>query len=65
MAGFDNVRSWARRNRDEGGVSRGRHWLRALLAVLVTAAVVVPLTAADRPGIPAPAPARLAPPTAA
>ncbi|MFC4500872.1 MULTISPECIES: alpha/beta hydrolase [Streptomyces] len=65
MAGFDNVRSWARRNRDEGGVSRGRHRLRALLAVLVTAAVVLPLTAAARSGIPAPAPARLAPPTAA
>jgi hypothetical protein len=38
--------------------------MRALLAVLVTAAVVVPLTGAARPGIPAPAPAALAPVTA-
>ncbi|MCF4139516.1 alpha/beta hydrolase family protein [Streptomyces sp. Tue 6430] len=43
---------------------RDRLWLRGLLAVLVTAAVVVPLTAAVRPDIPAPAPADLAPVTA-
>lgn len=36
-------------------------WRRALLAVLVTAAVVVPVSAAAHPQIPAPAPARLAP----
>ncbi|MFI1168276.1 alpha/beta hydrolase [Streptomyces sp. NPDC020801] len=41
---------------------RGAHrWRRALLAVLVAAAVVVPLSAAARPRIPAPAPATLAP----
>ncbi|MEU7054771.1 alpha/beta hydrolase [Streptomyces sp. NPDC046197] len=40
-----------------------RRWRRALLAVLITAAVVVPLSAATRPRIPAPAPATLAPPT--
>ncbi|MFE0450850.1 alpha/beta hydrolase [Streptomyces sp. NPDC058914] len=38
--------------------------IRALLAVLVTAAVAVPLTAAARPSIPAPAPAALPPVTA-
>ncbi|MGW3913025.1 alpha/beta hydrolase [Streptomyces sp. NPDC005070] len=37
---------------------------RALLAVTVVAAVVVPVSAAARPEIPAPAPAVLAPPTA-
>ncbi|MEU5280399.1 alpha/beta hydrolase [Streptomyces asoensis] len=48
------------------GSRRGRRHGRALLAVLITAAVVVPLTAAAaRPGIPAPAPAALAPPTPA
>ncbi|MEU1186840.1 alpha/beta hydrolase [Streptomyces sp. NPDC005859] len=53
------------RSRD-GGASRGRRWVRVLLAVLVTAAVVVPLTAAAaRPRIPAPAPAALGPVTAA
>ncbi|MEV6181785.1 alpha/beta hydrolase [Streptomyces sp. NPDC052015] len=41
-----------------------RRVIRALLAVLVTAAVAVPLTAAARPGIPAPAPAALPPVTA-
>ncbi|MEV0180533.1 alpha/beta hydrolase [Streptomyces sp. NPDC050625] len=40
-------------------------WRRALLAALITAAVVVPLSAAARPEVPAPAPAVLAPPTAA
>nr|WP_229916036.1 alpha/beta hydrolase [Streptomyces fructofermentans] len=44
--------------------TRGRRRLRALLAVLVAAAVVVPLTAASRPRIPAPFPADLAVPTA-
>ncbi|MFE1913934.1 alpha/beta hydrolase [Streptomyces anandii] len=44
---------------------RGRRWGRALLAVLVAAAVVVPLSAAARPRIPAPAPAALAPLTRA
>ncbi|MGV9940663.1 alpha/beta hydrolase [Streptomyces sp. NPDC003401] len=43
---------------------RGRRRSRGLLAVLVTAAVVVPLTAAVRPDVPAPAPADLAPVTA-
>ncbi|MFJ7075622.1 alpha/beta hydrolase [Streptomyces sp. NPDC098781] len=38
---------------------------RALLAALITAAVVVPLSGAARPEIPAPAPAALAPVTAA
>ncbi|WP_406007679.1 alpha/beta hydrolase family protein [Streptomyces sp. NBC_00637] len=52
--------------RRTGETHGGRHWFRALLAVLVTAAVVVPLTAAAaRPRIPAPLPADLAPPTAA
>lgn len=37
---------------------------RALLAVMVVAAVVVPVSGAARPEIPAPAPAVLAPPTA-
>jgi hypothetical protein len=44
---------------------RTRRWRRALLASLITAAVVVPLSAATRPEIPAPAPAALAPVTAA
>ncbi|MGW0946115.1 alpha/beta hydrolase [Streptomyces sp. NPDC002623] len=49
-----------------GGTSPARRWFRALLAVLITAAVVVPLTAAAAgPQIPAPAPADLAPVTAA
>ncbi|QEU67202.1 hypothetical protein CP966_19625 [Streptomyces galilaeus] len=49
----------------DGSAVRSLRWLRALLAVLVTAAVVVPLTAAVRPRIPAPAPADLPPVTAA
>ncbi|MFH9858998.1 alpha/beta hydrolase [Streptomyces sp. NPDC017202] len=44
--------------------ARSPRWVRALLAGLVTAAVVVPLMAAVRPGIPAPDPADLAPVTA-
>ncbi|EYT80202.1 hypothetical protein CF54_26855, partial [Streptomyces sp. Tu 6176] len=44
---------------------RARGWRRALLAVLVIAAVVVPLSGAARPEIPAPAPAALAAPTRA
>ncbi|MFJ8108874.1 alpha/beta hydrolase [Streptomyces sp. NPDC096132] len=70
MAGYDGVRGvrlrGGRGGRRRGeGTPRGRRWIRALLAVLITAAVVVPLTAAARPDIPAPAPARLAAPTAA
>ncbi|MFF0037585.1 alpha/beta hydrolase [Streptomyces mirabilis] len=42
-----------------------RRLSRTLLAALVTAAVVVPVSAAARPRIPAPAPAALAPPTPA
>ncbi|MFI7499083.1 alpha/beta hydrolase [Streptomyces sp. NPDC049687] len=64
MAGFDGFRFPGRQSGDEK-TTRGGRWFRVLLAVLVTAAVVVPLTAAARPGIPAPAPARLAPLTAA
>ncbi|WP_425579564.1 alpha/beta hydrolase [Streptomyces coacervatus] len=45
--------------------SRTRKWRRAALAALITTAVVLPLSAATRPEIPAPAPASLAPPTAA
>ncbi|WP_327316762.1 alpha/beta hydrolase [Streptomyces sp. NBC_01235] len=56
---------WRRPWRREEETPQGRRWVRALLAVLVTAAVVVPLTAATRPSIPAPAPAHLATPTAA
>ncbi|MFD8608886.1 alpha/beta hydrolase [Streptomyces sp. NPDC059631] len=44
---------------------RAQGWRRALLAVLVIAAVVVPLSGAARPEIPAPAPAVLAAPTRA
>ncbi|WP_405991877.1 alpha/beta hydrolase [Streptomyces sp. NBC_00986] len=40
---------------------RTGRWRRALLAALVTGAVVIPLSAAARPEIPAPAPAALAP----
>ncbi|MER6985027.1 hypothetical protein ABT317_50875, partial [Streptomyces carpinensis] len=63
----------AARGRADGPVCRERpraapsaqRWRRALLAVLVAAAVVVPLSAAARPRIPAPAPAVLAAPTRA
>ncbi|MFF8015903.1 alpha/beta hydrolase [Streptomyces sp. NPDC007929] len=44
-----------------GGTRRAGRWRRALLAALVTGAVVLPLSAAVRPDIPAPAPASLAP----
>ncbi|MDO0913130.1 alpha/beta fold hydrolase [Streptomyces sp. DT2A-34] len=44
---------------------RTHRWRRALLATLITGAVVVPLSGAARPEIPAPAPAALAPVTAA
>ncbi|SNX62796.1 alpha/beta hydrolase family protein [Streptomyces sp. TLI_55] len=40
---------------------RTRNWRRATLATLITAAVVLPLSAAARPEIPAPAPATLPP----
>ncbi|MGW2642596.1 alpha/beta hydrolase [Streptomyces sp. NPDC001348] len=52
------------RDRD-GKRHRGPRWLRALLATSITAAIVVPLSAAAHPEIPAPAPAALAPVTAA
>ena len=44
---------------------RTHRWRRALLATLITGAVVVPLSGAARPEIPAPAPAALATVTAA
>ncbi|GHH23378.1 alpha/beta hydrolase [Streptomyces lanatus] len=44
---------------------RASRWRRALLAALITTAVVAPLSGAARPGIPAPAPALLPAPTAA
>lgn len=47
------------------GLRRRGRVLRALLAALITTAVVVPLSGAARPQIPAPPPARLAAPTAA
>ncbi|MFE7168999.1 alpha/beta hydrolase [Streptomyces sp. NPDC057616] len=51
---------------EQEATSRGRssRWRRATLAALITAAVVVPLSAAARPTIPAPVPAALAPATA-
>ncbi|MEG3628587.1 alpha/beta hydrolase [Streptomyces poriticola] len=52
------------RRRRQHGRPTGR-WLRTLLAVLITGAVVFPLSAAARPTVPAPAPAVLAPVTAA
>ncbi|MFG2130756.1 alpha/beta hydrolase [Streptomyces sp. NPDC048751] len=45
--------------------NRHRKWRRATLAALITAALVLPLSAAAHPEIPAPPPADLAPPTAA
>lgn len=47
------------------GRSSTHRWRRTVLATLITAAVVVPLSAAAHPEIPAPAPAALAPLTAA
>ncbi|GAB2736070.1 alpha/beta hydrolase [Streptomyces bullii] len=44
---------------------RGGRWVRTALAALITGALVVPLSAAAHPGIPAPPPAALAPVTAA
>ncbi|WP_369171100.1 alpha/beta hydrolase [Streptomyces sp. R28] len=44
---------------------RTHRWRRVLLATLITGAVVVPLSGAARPEIPAPAPAALTPVTAA
>ncbi|MDI3407835.1 alpha/beta hydrolase [Streptomyces cavernicola] len=46
---------------DATGVHRSGRWWRAGLAVLIVACVVVPLSAAVRPEVPAPAPARVAP----
>ncbi|MFE5816276.1 alpha/beta hydrolase [Streptomyces sp. NPDC056479] len=57
--------SAARRTCERKQPHRGHRWRRALLAVLITGAVVVPLSGAARPEIPAPAPAALAPVTAA
>ncbi|MDG9712095.1 alpha/beta hydrolase [Streptomyces sp. DH10] len=51
----------AKYRREDGGRHRGGRWRRAALAVLITGAVVFPLSAAGRPEIPAPAPASLAP----
>ncbi|MDN0198247.1 alpha/beta hydrolase [Streptomyces sp. S.PNR 29] len=48
-----------------GKPRHARRWRRALLAALVTTAVVFPLSGATRPAIPAPAPAALPPVTAA
>ncbi|MFJ1731106.1 alpha/beta hydrolase [Streptomyces sp. NPDC088254] len=48
----------------EPGSRLPRRCLRALLAVLITAAIAVPLSAAARPRVPAPPPADLAPLTA-
>ncbi|GGW62504.1 hypothetical protein GCM10010503_44770 [Streptomyces lucensis JCM 4490] len=47
------------------GTHRLHAWRRALLATLLTAAIVAPLSGAARPGIPAPAPAVLGPLTPA
>lgn len=54
-------RGAARQDRGDG--RRSRRWRRALLATLITAAVVIPLSAAARPEIPSPAPATLPKPT--
>nr|WP_239513394.1 alpha/beta hydrolase [Streptomyces actuosus] len=47
------------------GSARGRGLVRALPAAVVVTAIVLPLSAAARPVVPAPPPARLAPATAA
>ncbi|MET9134524.1 hypothetical protein [Streptomyces antibioticus] len=62
--GTDRGRDGFRRAGHGRGAFRRSRLLRLLLAGLVTAAVVVPLTAAVRPRIPAPAPATLGPLTA-
>ncbi|MFF8191776.1 alpha/beta hydrolase [Streptomyces bobili] len=64
-AGGERARRREPASARDSSTVRSPRWFRALLAVLVTAAVVVPLTAAVRPRIPAPAPADLAPVTAA
>ncbi|WP_406443585.1 alpha/beta hydrolase family protein [Streptomyces sp. NBC_01613] len=53
------------RGNDENKGRRVGRWRRGLIAALITGAVVIPLSAATRPEIPAPAPAALAPLTAA
>ncbi|MFF1303919.1 alpha/beta hydrolase [Streptomyces sp. NPDC058307] len=55
-------RGAARQERGDG--RRSHRWRRAFLATLITAAVVVPLSAAARPEIPSPLPATLPKPTA-
>ncbi|MEV7286986.1 alpha/beta hydrolase [Streptomyces sp. NPDC093252] len=68
-AGRDVGRGVDRRDAGGGQVQAGRRtrgrWFRALLAALVMAALVVPLAAATRPRVPAPAPADLGRITAA
>ncbi|MEH0471818.1 alpha/beta hydrolase [Streptomyces sp. B21-097] len=65
QGGGDRQGGEGRQGRPEDG-AWGPRRLRVLLALLITAAVVVPLTsAAAQPRIPAPAPAALAPLTAA
>ncbi|MEU5533295.1 alpha/beta hydrolase [Streptomyces sp. NPDC020362] len=49
------------RTRPKAGRRPTPTWLRASLCALLTAAIVVPLSGAARPAIPAPSPARLAP----
>ncbi|MFK4103834.1 alpha/beta hydrolase [Streptomyces sp. NPDC019531] len=51
-------------DREKGPRRRTHKWRRALLAALITTAVVAPLSAAARPEIPAPLPAALPKPTA-
>ncbi|MEU9172052.1 alpha/beta hydrolase [Streptomyces sp. NPDC048420] len=60
--GWREGRGDARRHR--GDDRRSHRWRRALLATLITAAVVAPLSAAARPEIPSPSPATLPKPTA-
>ncbi|GAA2602558.1 alpha/beta hydrolase family protein [Streptomyces roseoviolaceus] len=50
-----------RYRRSEGARRRAGRWRRAALAALITGAVVLPLSGAVRPEIPAPPPASLAP----
>jgi hypothetical protein len=60
--GWREGRGDARRHRGDG--RRSHRWRRALLATLITVAVVAPLSAAARPEIPSPPPATLPKPTA-